>query len=435
MVEKRSHSLVGRTLYIPQMCPGSAVLFAAAFRALGVVARVCPDSDARTRELAAKYCTGDECYPQIVTMGDFLKILEAKDFDPEKTAFFLPSTAGPCRFGQYHLLVKRMLDKLGLQGIPIISPNFEDGYSQLGEQGGQIMRYVWWALVAGDLLRKMLHRVRPYERVAGQTDQVYRKAISLVERTLAEEGRSRKQKFTELQDCLKTCRTLFDAVPADYPKDRLLIGVIGEIFCRLNPFSNEDLIRSIEAAGGEVWLADITEWVYYGNYWNQESQRAFGTRWSGPYLKGWLGDLVQHREEHQLAEIFADALVGWDEPGQIKELIDLGARYIEPHAALGEMILNLGKCVWLHQHGVDGVIDISPFSCMNGVVSEAIYPRLSRDLDGIPIRIIYFDGTQGNIEDDVAIFMEMAAHYRSRKTFGRRWPARFEGQSPTVATG
>lgn len=428
MVEKRAPSLAGRTLYVPQMCPGTAVLFAAAFRALGIDARPCPDSDARTRELAARYCNGDECYPQIVTMGDFLKITEEPGFAPGATAFFLPTAAGPCRFGQYHHLVRRMLVRLGLDEVLIVSPSCEDGYAALGDHGGLVMRYAWWALVAGDLLRKMQYRVRPYERRPGETDRVYAGAVAEVERTLERPGQTPGRKLAELEQTLRLGRGRFAAIPADFRRDRLLIGVVGEIFCRLNPFSNDDLVRKIEAAGGEVWLADIAEWIYYGNYWGQEEMRTFGNRWSGRYLKNWLSDLVQHREEHRLQAIFADALVGWEEPARIGDLLDLGRTYIEPHAALGEMILNLGKSVWLHRHGADGVIDISPFSCMNGVVCEAIYPQVSRDLDGMPIRTQYFDGTRSPLEEDVAIFMEMARHYRSRKSAVRRWPDCFPGE-------
>ena len=40
-----------------------------------------------------------------------------------------------------------------------------------------------------------------------------------------------------------------------------LIGVVGEIFCRLNTFSNEDLIRKLEGYGAEACLSHIAEWV------------------------------------------------------------------------------------------------------------------------------------------------------------------------------
>jgi len=44
----------------------------------------------------------------------------------------------------------------------------------------------------------------------------------------------------------------------------------------------------------------------------------------------------------------------------------------------------------MYSQGVDGIVDISPFTCMNGIVTEAIYPVVSRDHDGIPIRVFYF---------------------------------------------
>ena len=62
--------------------------------------------------------------------------------------------------------------------------------------------------------------------------------------------------------------------------------------------------------------------------------------------------------------------------------------------------------------GVDGIIDISPFTCMNGIVCEAIYPRISRDLGGIPIRNFYFDGTQSDLDRDLGVYMELARGFR-----------------------
>jgi hypothetical protein len=53
---------------------------------------------------------------------------------------------------------------------------------------------------------------------------------------------------------------------------------------------------------------------------------------------------------------------------------------------------------------------------MNGIVSEAIYPKLSREHEGIPIRIFYFDGTQSHLDRDLGIFLELARGYRGRKT-------------------
>jgi hypothetical protein len=50
---------------------------------------------------------------------------------------------------------------------------------------------------------------------------------------------------------------------------------------------------------------------------------------------------------------------------------------------------------------------------MNGTVAEAVYPRLSRDLGGIPIRNFYFDGTQPDLDGDLGAFLELMRGYAS----------------------
>lgn len=111
------------------------------------------------------------------------------------------------------------------------------------------------------------------------------------------------------------------------------------------------------------------------------------------------------------------------EPHSILEILDRGKPYLPWQGARGEMALSVGKAVYLYEKGVDGIIDISPFTCMNGIVSESIYPRLSRDHDGIPIRIFYFDGTSVDLENELAVFMELVTSYNRRKK-RRRIPGR-----------
>jgi len=92
------------------------------------------------------------------------------------------------------------------------------------------------------------------------------------------------------------------------------------------------------------------------------------------------------------ARVFGDDFRGYEEADDIREVLDLARPYLVPEGTLGEMLLSVAKTVYLHRKGADGVLDINPFSCMNGIVSEAIYPRLSRDCDGLPVRVFYFDG-------------------------------------------
>jgi predicted nucleotide-binding protein (sugar kinase/HSP70/actin superfamily) len=337
----------------------------------------------------------------------------------------MPTATGPCRFGQYAPLLKRTLTGLDLGDVPLVSPTCDDGYRALGSHATELVRYGWWALLAGDILRKLLHRVRPYERVPGTTDAVYEKCVQEATAELARSDVSGRRKLLEFAQCVAGFRERFRAVDADYTKPRLLIGIGGEIFCRLNTFSNDDLARRIEAHGGETWIADISEWVFYSGMWEREDLKYLGKSFSRRMFTSLLTDYVQHRDEKLLLQPFEEDFAGLEEPHSVAEIVELGSRYLPPHAALGEMILNLGKAVHLHRKGADAMVDISPFSCMNGIVSEAIYPNLSRDLDGMPVRLFYFDGTNRNLDEDVSIFMEMAAHYSKRKKQPRTMPKWF----------
>jgi predicted nucleotide-binding protein (sugar kinase/HSP70/actin superfamily) len=120
-----------------------------------------------------------------------------------------------------------------------------------------------------------------------------------------------------------------------------------------------------------------------------------------------------------------DDFVGYEEPADVRDILEMSFPYLPYTGALGEMVLSSGKAIYLFNKGADGIIDISPFTCMNGIVTEAVYPSLQKDLDNMPIRTFYFDGTQGDLERDVGIFIELTRTYQRRKKKPRRLPAYF----------
>ena len=144
-----------RKIYIPYMSD-HAIPFVGAFRACGVEAEVMRESDEETVQIGRKHTLGKECFPCILTTGDMLKTSKRADFDPDKSAFFMPSGSGPCRFGQYHRFHRMVLSDHGLENVPIYSPNQDDRlYQELDIVGGKFMRLGWRAIVATDLLIKI----------------------------------------------------------------------------------------------------------------------------------------------------------------------------------------------------------------------------------------------------------------------------------------
>ncbi|MCK4340378.1 MAG: hypothetical protein KAY37_01480 [Phycisphaerae bacterium] len=399
---------------------------AASFRAVGVEADVTPDSNDETLELGGLHSCGEECLPHKVTLGDFLRICRRPGFDPRKTALFMPRAPGPCRFGQYAPYLRQVLDEQGLHDVLIFSPNSSDNYGDIGDHGSHLMRFSWMGIVVGDLATRFLLKTRPYETTGGDTDAVYEQSIAELAEVTAQTEQTPDEKVGDLVEAVRRMRDRFRAVPARYLKVRPLIGLVGEIYCRLNTFSNEDTARRIERLGGECWLSDLSEWIWYTN-WARESDcaRDHG-RFNTNYLKLKLKSRVQHNYEHKLFAPVADDFKGYEEPEDIRAVLVESEPYLPATGALGEMTLSVGKAVYLYKKGADGIIDISPFTCMNGIVSEAVYPAISADHDDLPIRLLYFDKVSTHIDRDLEIFLDLARAYQRRKRRPRVYPDYFK---------
>jgi predicted nucleotide-binding protein (sugar kinase/HSP70/actin superfamily) len=425
MVAHARSGLMARRLYIHRMTDCGAECLAAAFRSVGIDAVVLPPPDARTLELGARHLAGEECLPAKVTLGDYLKVAGSPGFDPGKTAFMMPTTEGPCRFGQYAPYIRKVFRDLGYPEVLVISPTSGDGYQQLGGLGPEVTRTAWRGFVAADILRKLLLKTRPYEVNPGDTDAAHARSLQELCAALEVPRRRPREQLAALQAALIRIRDRFRAILARYDRGRLLIGVQGEIFCRMNEFSNDDLIRRLEACGGEAWLSDIAEWVWYCNNDQACALRREGKRYSFAMLGAKLRDHIQRADEAALRALFAEDFVGYEEPEDIEEILRVGDRYLPQAGAMGEMVLSAGKVDYFFRKGADGIIDISPFSCMNGIVSEALYPRQSQEHVGLPIKNFYFDGKGGDLTQDLEIFLELARAYQRRKPHLRRYPPCF----------
>ena len=398
------------------MAYGSARAFASAFRAIGLEAEPTPPSDHRTRELGARFTSGDECYPAKVTVGDFVKVIEQPAVDRSKIALFMPTAQGPCRFGQYAPYLRQVLDANGWSDVEILSPTSQNAYDGLGTLAGAFVRTGWRALLCADLLQKMLLMRRPYEQRRGDTEAVYEESLADLCRTLEETPADPAPQLRALRESMVRGRDRFHRLSTSR-ESAPLIGIVGEIFCRLNTFSNENLVQCLEGYGAEAWVSDLVEWIWYTNSEHFRKLKLAGRIWTSEALGAWVRKRVQKHDEHVLVEPFHEDFQGREEP-DIYEILDCARPYLPREGAFGEMVLNVGKVVYLARKGAAGIIDISPFTCMNGIVCEAIYPRISRDLGGIPIRNFYFDGTQSDLDRDLGVYMELARSYQKQSQSG-----------------
>ncbi|MCK4417986.1 MAG: hypothetical protein KAV99_07440 [Candidatus Latescibacteria bacterium] len=393
-----------RTIYFPNMADHAYTL-SAALRAFGIPAEALPEPDEETLLLGRKYSTGKECFPFIVTTGDFLKKVQEPGFDPDGAAFFMPLASGPCRFGQYSQMHRIFLDRLGHREVAVISPTSEDSYAEIGGASLKLRIRTWEAVVATDILQKLLHETRPYEINQGETDRVYKKALTKLTEAV-EKGRN----------LVKTMRQIvkeFRQIKLDRRERKPIVGVLGEIFMRNNRFSNENIIRKVEDLGGEVWLAPVSEWVYYTTQRYKEDSVAEHRYLD--ILKAILQEKVQRYYEHRLEKPVKELLLNNEEP-PITEVLHYSAPYL--HSSFGgEAILTIGKAIEYINKGASGIINVMPFTCIPGTVVAVISKKFREDFNGIPWLNASYDG-QEDASRIVRLeaFMHQARQYRDKKS-------------------
>jgi len=387
-------------IYIPRMSDHTFAV-AAAFEHCGISAEVLPQSDSKSVETGKKYVSGKECYPCTVTTGDMIKKIMSPDFIPQRSAFFMPSGTGPCRFGQYNVFHRIILKELGLNEVPVFSPTQDTTfYSDLGIVGKDFSMHAWKGIIAYELLGKCLHETRPYERYRGAADELHKQYHEKLYNTLRNNNQS-------LNGILGSIRRDFENLPV-HRESKPLIGVIGEIFVRSHVFSNENLIRRVEALGGEAWLAPVEEWVYYVNLMGLKKALLKFDR--SAIISFVLKRFFQKNIEHKYAKNFRGFLKTLREP-ETGEILKKASPYLH-QSFEGEAILSIGKALDLIERGASGIINAMPFGCMPGTIVTALLRGVSRDF-GIPCLNIQYDGTESPaVEIQLEAFMDQAIEYK-----------------------
>ncbi len=394
----------GKTFYIAYMCDHSYVL-AAALEAFGMAAEVMPVPDDETMNLGLDSMLGRECSPCFMTTGDMIRRARQPDFDPKKAIMLMPTANGPCRFGQYNVLQRRILDDYGLQDVEFFSSSAGDSYQGLGDHPNQMRLLVWDGAVATDLLQKLLHAYRPYEVNKGQTDGIYKEGLQQIITAIRAGGGN------ALSQALDHIARQFEALPVDRSEPRPIIGLVGEIYLRFCPYANQDIIRQVEEAGGEVVLASMIEWFYFTNWSYMEETRDVGQYFK--YLTTAFTDMYQWYREHKFARRVAHLLKHpYEAP--IKDLMNNIRPYYDP-ALSTEAVLTLGKAIELAKHGASGILNIMPFTCMPGIIVAGLAPRVRADLANIPWLDVIFDAQAGtNFHTRLEAFMYQSTQYYRR---------------------
>jgi len=386
-----------RTIWIPPMHPITTRLFAAAFRGYGYKAEALPPENAADFELGRKLTRGSECLPTALTIGVFMNTLRKTGANPKDTAFFMPTAEGPCRFGQYCLLHKNILDSSEFKGVEILSPSSINTYQGIDED---LRRYLWHAVMSGDILYKALLKTRPYESRKGETSEMLERHV---ENLCAI--------FEKCKDPYEVLRNALDelaSIPVIKTR-RPLVGIVGEIYVRTNSYANENVIAAIEKGGGEAWLAPMHEWMIYTSYMQGwlARRRRFNFIERGESLLKNIFLFDSERTYYQLAGQFLDDR---HEP-EMEEVLKAAQEYL-PLDFIGEAVLTVGRTILFARQGAKMVINCAPFGCMPGTITTGIFGKLQARL-GIPILNQFYDG-EGDLNKKIRSYLANILPERER---------------------
>jgi len=351
-----------KTVLIPIMAPFVEAI-AAAMEANGARVIILPEPDERNLLYSNQVTTGAECLPYRVTLGDFMKYYYDNGADARDIEGFMAGSYGPCRLGKYAVEQNRLLRDIGFD-LAVRSTVSNNAYRDLG-LGAGFERLAWKGIVAVDCLEKLLWNTRPYERQVGAADQLFDEYLSRIAK--------RMRKSAPFDDVLRQAVSEFkDIIDPDLPR-RPLVGINGEIYLRSNKFSNSNLVRACEAAGLEVVVAPMGEWIKYTSYRNLED--AVKDKKFKKMVTSYIRKRIQEHDEHSVAAHFNGSVDGKEL--STAELLKLTSRYLSPKCG-SEAVLSIGSAVhWLGNPKYAGIISVMPHGCMPGGIVAAFAEKLS----------------------------------------------------------
>lgn len=339
-----------------------------AFRALGIPVVPPPPTSKRTLSLGAKHSPESICLPFKLTLGNLIECLEQG-----ADTLIMPTGANLCRFGYYARVQEQILTDLGFKFQMVRTDLFGSkilGVARLIKQlaGDAPLLQVIAAIRFGlaklallDELEREVQRVRARELEKGAATAAFKEAISAVE--AAPDPVSLKEAFRTYSERLR-------AIPGDAASAPLLVGIMGEFYVVLEPFSNMEVEIELGKLGVEVRRSlFVSHWTKFSLFLN-----AFG--------------ITEKERLHRAARPYLSRDVGGD-----------------GWESVGEKVL--------HAAHYDGLVHLAPFTCMPEIIAQNIMPAVNTD---IPVLTIVCDEQMGRagLATRLEAFVDLLRRRRSR---------------------
>ena len=394
------------TIIAPDIFPTHMKLLEAVFRLYGYNVVIAKYEGQAVINTGLKYLHNDVCYPAICMLGQQLHALTCGDFDPHKCALIQFQTGGGCRASNYLCLLRKALEKMDMEYVPVISLNFGgyEHYSGFKITPGMMATGIR-SLIYGDMLLLLKNQCLPYEQNEGDTRRVVEKWIaSLTDQFRRKEGLSAGTMKKNLAAMAKD----FHDIPK-VKRDTVKVGIVGEIYVKYSSFGNNGLEKFLLSQGCEYMVPGVlgffqycfanmdTDYRYYGG----SSLKHFAGGRLEKIAEGWEGWLI-------------DALKPYPEfaaPVSFEKVKKLADRVIDRGVKMGEGWLLPGEAAELIEKGYSNIICTQPFGCLpNHIVGKGTIRRLRELYPQANIFPVDYDAgaSKVNQENRIKLMLAMA---------------------------
>jgi predicted CoA-substrate-specific enzyme activase len=378
----------GYTLLAPQMSPIHFRIMEEAIRLSGYRIEILPDVDRSAVDVGLTYVNNDACFPSIMVVGQLMEALRSGRYDLDRTALLITQTGGGCRATNYIAFIRKALADAGLSRVPVIGLSAQGLEKNPGFRlTSRLVIRAIMGLVYGDLLMRMLYRVRPYETAPGSADR------------LLDEWTKRCRRALEKPSLRRYHRTIgemvraFDTLPI-HGERKPMVGVVGEILVKFHPTANNRIVDVLEAEGAEAVVPDLMDFFLYAFLGNQFRYRSLSGS-LGRALVSKLGvafvELFRRRMKRELSRSSR-----FHPPSSIYDLAKSVDGIVQLGNITGEGWLLTAEMVELISHGVKSIACIQPFACLpNHVTGKGMIKELRRRY---PVNIAAIDYDPGASE-------------------------------------
>ena len=392
LIEK---TIADKTLLFPMWDPIVSPLLVANLRRIGIDARLLKSSDLIIKKSMA-HNTG-QCLPINIIAQEFIEYIEENKLKPENTMLWAIEAKITCNIRLYPEYIKSILENYG-HGLE--KAHVYSGLLTHLEISVSACYYAYFAYLLGGLIRMTGYKIRPYEINKGDTDKVIKTSIGLLEEAFL--GNKPMDKAV-----LKVV-SMFDKIPCrkgNKPK----VALFGDFYVCDNDVMNQELIHSIEEAGGEVITTPYTDLVkmtldnvirrtvYRGEYVSAAQQRVISS-----CLKLF---------EDKYYRVF-EKYLGPQKIINSKNLEKHLARFnISPYNS-GESYENILKIFYFLENysDISLFVQANPAFCCPSLVTEAMTSEI-KNITGIQVVTLTYDGTNDYKNDIIIPYLQGVKTY------------------------